>query len=76
MHKNLQKLVLKGCKGDNHQDELQAVLTVYKDDLSKTELEAQLPLLKPLFNEASKELADHFSVHDVVCVLSKLFWQR
>ena len=72
MYQNLQELVLKACKGEVYQDELKAALTIYKDDLSRLELEAQLPLLKPLCKEVCEELADNFSVHDAVSILSKL----
>ena len=68
MYQNLQELIVKACKGEAYQDELEAVLAVYKDDLSKLEHESQLPLLTPL----CKELTDSFSVHDAVHVLSEL----
>ena len=68
-YKNLQELVLKARKGEVYQDELEAVLAIYKDDLSRLELEAQLPLLK---SQVCEELADNFSVHDAVRVLSEL----
>ena len=72
MYQNLQELVLKACKGKTYHNELEAVLAVYKDDLSRLELEAQLPLLKPLCKEVCEELADNFSVHDAVRALSEL----
>ena len=62
---NLQELLLKACKGETYEDQLETVLDIYKDDLSKPELEAQLPLLKPLCKEAYKELSSNFSMHDV-----------
>lgn len=72
VYQNLQELLLNACKGDAYQDQLEAVLDIYKDDLSKLELEAQLPLLKPLFQDVCKELSTNFSVHDAVHVLSEL----
>ena len=72
MYQNLQELVLKACKGEAYQDELKAVLATYKNDLSRLELEAQLPLLKPLCKEVCEELVENFSVHDAVGILSKL----
>lgn len=72
MYQNLQELFLKACKGEACQDELQAVLAIYKDDLSRLELEAQLPLLRPLCKEVCEESADTFSVCDAVHVLSEL----
>ena len=72
VYQNLQELVLKACKGEAYQGELKAVLAIYKNDLSRLELEAQLPLLKPLCKEVCEQLADNFSVHDAVGILSKL----
>ncbi len=72
VYRNLQELVLKACKGEAYHDELEAVLDIYKDDLPRLELEVQLPLLKPLCKEIYEELADNFSVHDAVHVLSEL----
>ena len=65
-------LFLKACKGEAYQDELATVLAIYKDDLSRQELESQLPLLKPICKEVCEELADAFSVDDTVRVLSEL----
>ena len=48
------------------------MLAIYKNDLSRLELEAQLPLLKPLCKDLCEELAGNFSVHDAVGILSKL----
>ena len=72
VYQNLQELFLKACKGEAYQDELATVLAIYKDDLSRQELESQLPLLKPICKEVCEELADAFSVDDVVRVLSEL----
>ncbi len=76
VYRNLQELVVKACKGKAYQDELEAVLGIYKDDLSRLELEAQLPLLKPLCKEVCEELAENFSVCDAVHVLSVSLSQR
>ena len=70
MYQNLQELVSNACKGEAYEDQLKAVLDIYKDDLSRLELECQLPLLKPLCEEI---FTSNFSVHDVVSVLSALF---
>jgi len=37
------------CRGNPYETELTNVCNFYKDDLSKTQLQAQLPLLKALF---------------------------
>ena len=72
MYQNLEELVLRACKGETYQDKLEAVLPIYKDDLSRLELEAQLPLLKPLCKDICEELGDNFSVRDAVRALSEL----
>lgn len=48
------------------------MLAIYKDDLSRQELDSQLPLLKPLCEVVFKELGENFSFHDTVKVLSGL----
>ena len=72
VYQNLQELVLKACKGEAYQDELKGVLAIYKNDLSRLELEAQLPLLKPLCKDVCEELVGNFSVHDAVGIFSKV----
>ena len=67
---NLQELV--HAKVKLTKAELKAPLAIYKNDPSRLELQAQLPLLKPLCKEVCEELADNFSVHDAVGILSKL----
>ena len=69
---NLQELLLKACKGEAYEPEMQAVLDIYKDDLSKLELEAQLPLLKPLCSGTYKDTLSDFSIQDAIEVLSGL----
>ena len=72
VYQNLQELLLMACKGHTYQDQLEAVLNIYKDDLSRLELETQLPLLKPLYKDVCKELSNNFSVDSIVHVLSEL----
>ena len=67
---NLQELVIKACKGEAYKDQLKAVLDIYKADLSRLELEAQLPLLKPLCKDICKEMGNNVSALDAVRVLS------
>ena len=69
MYQHLQELVLRACNGEAYQDHLETVLDVFKNDLSRLQFEAQLPLMKQLI---CKEFADTFSVYDVVHVLSRL----
>ena len=46
MYRNLEELVVKACKGETHNTELDHVCDFYKGDLSRAQLEAQLPLLQ------------------------------
>ena len=69
---NLEELLLKACKGEEYEAQLQVVLDIYKDNLSRLELEAQLPLLKALCSEVYKDAPSDFSIHDAVKVLSEL----
>lgn len=72
VYQSLQEVILRACKGETYDEYLEATLTTYKDDLSKCELEAQLPLLKPLCEDIVKEKSSNFSLCDAVCILSKL----
>lgn len=72
VYQNLQELVIKACKGEDYEDQLKAVLDIYKDDLSRPELDAQLPLLKPLCKDICEELGSNFSVGNAVHALSEL----
>ena len=59
--------MLKACKGESYNAELDTVCSFYESDLSKAQLEAQLPLLRPLC-EGTKEI----SIQDIVCILARL----
>ena len=66
-YRNLEELVLKACKGESYNAELDTVCSFYGSDLSKAQLEAQLPLLRPLC-EGTKEI----SIQDIVRILARL----
>ena len=61
--------MLKACKGEVYNAELEYVCNLYKDDLSKVQLEAQLPLLQPL---CSTEDTNEITIHDVLRILGSL----
>ena len=63
---------MKACKSEDYEEQLVTVLDIYKDDLSRQELDSQLPRLKPLCKEVLKESGENFSFHDAVKVLSHL----
>ena len=66
VHQNVQQLFLKASKGQAYQDDLETVFAIYKVNLSRQELEAQLPLLEPLCRNVCEELANNFLVHNAV----------
>ena len=68
-YRNLEELVVKACKGETCDAELDYVCDVYKGDLSKTQLQAQLPLLQPL---CDTEGINEITIHDVVRILGGL----
>ena len=69
-YRNLEELVLKACKGENYNAELDFVYEFYKEYLSKAQLQAQLPLLQPLCEtEGSNEI---IIIHNVLRILSGL----
>ena len=67
IYQNLEELVIKASKGEAHENELEFVCKFYKDDLSRAQLEAQLPLLEPLC-EGTKNI----TIHDIVKILGGL----
>ena len=65
----LQELFLKACKGEDYEEQqLVAVLGVYKDDLSRQELDSQLPLSV----KKSRKSWENFFFHDAMKVISRL----
>lgn len=68
-YQNLEELVVKACKGEMYNAELDHVCSFYKDDLSRAQLEAQLPLLQPL---CDTEGINEISIHDAVRILGGL----
>lgn len=69
IYHNLEELVVKACKGEPYNAELDNVCAFYKDDLSRSQLEAQLPLLHPL---CGTEGINSISIHDIVRILGGL----
>ena len=69
-YRNLEELLLKACRGENYNAELDFVCEFYKDDLSKAQLDSQLPLLQPLCETEGKN--EIITLHDVVHILGGL----
>ena len=69
IYQNLEELLLKACKGEPYNVQLDCICSFYKDDLSKSQLEAQLPLLKPLSDTTG---IGEITIHDVIRILGGL----
>ena len=69
IYRNLEELVVKAFKGELYNAELDCICDFYKDDLSRAQLEAQLPLLQPL---CDTEDISNINIHDVVRILGGL----
>ena len=67
VYQNLEELIVKACKGDPYSNELDQVCSFYGSDLSKDQLEVQLPLLQRLCGEDKD-----FSIQNIVKILSEL----
>ena len=67
-YKHLEERVLKACKGEVYESELEYVCSFYTGDLSKDQLETQLPLLQHLCRSAPSEI----TISDVIRTLSGL----
>ena len=61
--------MLKACKGETYDAELDYVCDFYKGDLSRAQLEVQLPLLQAL---CDTEGISELTIHDVVRILGGL----
>ena len=72
IYQNLEQLILKACTGKPYDAELQFVCDFYKEDLSKIQLEAQLPLLRYLVEGPQETSTHEVSVREVTHVLGKL----
>ena len=72
IYQNLEQLILKACTGKPYDAELQFVCDFYKEDLSKTQLEAQLPLLRHLVEGPQETSTHEVSVREITHVLGKL----
>ena len=68
-YQNLEELMVKACKGETYNVQLDYVCNFYKGDLSRAQLEAQLPLLRQL---CDTEGINEITIHDVVRILGSL----
>ena len=66
VYRNVEDLVLNACRGCPYDTELSNVCDFYKDEISKMQLQAQLPLLQALFAEEKNQ--SELSINDIVTV--------
>ena len=64
IYRNVEDLVLNACRGCPYDTELSNVCDFYKDDISKMQLQAQLPLLQALFAEEKNQ--SELSINDFI----------
>ena len=76
IYQNLEQLILKTSMGMPYDAELQFVCDFYREDLSKIQLEAQLPLLTQLVKGAQETSTCEGCVGEVVRVLGKYLLLR
>ena len=72
---NLEELVVKAYKAETYNAELDYVCDFYKGDLSRAQLEAQLPLLQPLCDtEGINEITIHDDFASLVACPQRREW--
>ena len=72
IYQNLETLLLHATMGKPYDKELRFVCYFYKEDLSRSQLEAQLPLLRHLVQEAQETSSREINVKEIVSVLAGL----
>ena len=72
IYQNLEQLILKASTGMPYDAEIQFVCDFYKEDLSRIQLEAQLPLLRHLVKGAQETSTREVCVREVAHVLGNL----
>ena len=70
VYRNVEDLVLNACRRCPYDTELNNVCDFYKDDISKMQLQAQLPLLQALFAEEKNQ--SELSINNNIKSLSQL----
>ena len=70
VYRKTQDLLLNVCSGRPYELELDFVCNFYKEDLSKQQLQAQLPLLKALVDTSMKDM--ELTIHNLVKLLSEM----
>ena len=72
VYRNLEDLILKTCREQQCEEELDFVCNFYKSDLDRHQLHAQLPLLLALIKDAQKSEERELTIHNIVKILCNL----
>ena len=70
VYRNVEDLILKACHVCRYDTEQNNVCDFYMDDISKMQLQAQLPLVQALFDEEKNQ--SELSINDIIKSLSQL----
>ena len=71
-YQELEDLILKTCKGENVDEEIDFFCGFYKDDVDKLQLQTQLPLFLTLFQESQKKEEKEITIPNILNILSQL----
>ena len=66
IYRNLEDLLLKACKGQDFEAELDFVCDFYAKDVKKLDLQTQLPLLRVMMMELHASDASKLTIKDIV----------
>ena len=66
IYRNLEDLLLKVCRAQDYEAELDAVCNFYSKDVKKFDLQAQLPLLKAMMTELHASEGTNLTLKDIV----------
>ena len=66
IYRNLEDLLLKVCRAEDYEAELDAVCNFYSKDVKKLDLQAQLPLLKAMMTELHASVGTNLTLKDIV----------
>ena len=72
MYRNLEELLVKSSTGCEYETKLDLVCEFYKDDVSKDQLQAQLPLLNAIMIEQHKNDVTKLTIKDIIASTQEL----
>ena len=72
VYRNLEELLVKSSTGCEYETQLDFVCEFYKDDVSKDQLQVQLPLLNAIMIEQHKNDVTKLTIKDIIASAQKL----